>query len=58
MHQRSTQKTRTNKQERKPNIIFNEVQQFAYILGARERDLIDSTINYKLFEDFGDFHGI
>ena len=47
MHQRSTQKTRTNKQERKVNTIFNEVRQFAYVFGARERDFIDSTINYK-----------
>ena len=44
--QRSTQKIRTIKQERKPNTIFNEVRQFAYMLRARERD--DSTINYML----------
>ena len=25
IHQRSTQKTRTNKQKRKPNTIFNEI---------------------------------
>jgi len=43
MHQRSTQKARINKQERKPNTIFNEVRQFAYVLGAGERDLIDLT---------------
>ena len=50
IHKRSTQKTRTIKQERKSNTIFNEVQQFAYVLRARERekDLIDSIINYKL----------
>ena len=47
-HPKSTQKTRTNKQERRPNTILNEVRQFAYVLGARERDLIDSIVNYKL----------
>ena len=44
--------TRTEKQYRKAiNTIFNEVWQRAYVLGARERerDLIDSTINYNLF---------
>ena len=32
--------TRTEKQERKQTtIIFNEVQQFAYVLGVREREI-------------------
>ena len=40
--------TRTEKQERKQaNTIFNEVGQFAYVLGVRERDIIDSKINYN-----------
>jgi len=38
LHKRSTQKTRTDKQVRKSNTIFNEVQQFAYVLRARERE--------------------
>ena len=29
----------------KANQVFNEVRQFAYVPGARERDFIDSTIN-------------
>jgi len=40
IHKRSTQKTRTIKQERKLNTIFNEVRQFAYVLGARERNIL------------------
>ena len=48
IHQRSTQKIRIYKQERKSNTIFNEVRQFTYVFGARERDLIDSIINYML----------
>ena len=41
---------RTEKQKRKQiNTVFNEVRQFAYVLGAKERDFIDSTINYNLF---------
>jgi len=48
MQRRSTHTPRTEKQERKQaNTVFNEVQQFAYVLGAREREIIDSTINYK-----------
>jgi len=48
MHQRSTQKIRINKQERNSNTIFNEVQQFAYALGAREILLIQQSItNYN-----------
>ena len=39
MHQ-STQKTRIKKQERKPNTIFNEIRQFAYVLVVREILLI------------------
>ena len=38
-----------NTMEKQANTIFNEVRQFAYVLGARERDFIDSTINYNLF---------
>ena len=42
---------RTEKQERKQaNTIFNEVRQFAYVLGARERDFIDSTINTREYQ--------
>ena len=40
------QMIRTIKQERKLSTIFNEVRQFAYVLEVRERDLIDSIINY------------
>ena len=37
---------RNNEQQRKTiNTIFNEVRQRAYVLGTRERDFIDSTIN-------------
>ena len=38
-------KDKNNKQRRKSNTIFNEASQFAYVLGARERDPIDSIIN-------------
>jgi len=35
-----------NEQQRKAiNTVFNEVRQHAYVLGARERDFIDSAIN-------------
>ena len=35
-----------NKETReKANTIFNEVRQFAYVFGVRERDFIDSTTN-------------
>jgi len=34
-----------SKNNKKANPIFNEVRQFAYILGVRERDFIDSTTN-------------
>ena len=40
IHQKNTQKIRTNEQERKANTIFNEVRQFAYVLGAREREIL------------------
>ena len=40
IHQRITQKTRTTKQERKTNTIFNEIRQFAYVLEAREREIL------------------
>jgi len=56
MRQRSTHTIRTEKQERKQaNTIFNEVRQFAYVLEARGRDFIDSTINYDLFLPFKEF---
>ena len=43
---RSNQHDKNNEQHRKViNTIFNEVRQRAYVLGARERDFIDSTIN-------------
>jgi len=44
MQQRSTQRTRKINKGEKSNTIFNEVWQFAYVLGARGRDFIDSTI--------------
>ena len=40
IHQRSTQKIRIIIQERKLNTIFNEVRQFAYVLVAREREIL------------------
>jgi len=56
MRRRSTYTTRTEKHERKQaNTIFNEVRQFAYFIGARGRDFIDSTINYNLFLVFKKF---
>ena len=35
----------------KANTIFNEVRQFAYVFGVRERDFIDITTNttYTLY---------
>ena len=39
-HNQEEQETRE-----KTNIIFNEVQQFAYVLEAWKRDFIDSTTN-------------
>ena len=45
MHQRSTQKTKINKQERKANTIFNG--SVICLRPRGKRDLIDSTINYK-----------
>jgi len=36
MHQRSTQKLRTKEEREKTNTIFNEVRQFAYVLGEKE----------------------
>jgi len=39
MQQRSIRRTRTTNKGEKPNTIFNEVQQFAYVLGAREREI-------------------
>ena len=38
-----------NNKREKPNTIFNEILQFVYVLGTRERDLIDSTIKYRFF---------
>ena len=29
-----------NKRESKPNTIFNEIQQFAYVLGTKEREIL------------------
>ena len=50
--------TRTRTRE-KANTIFNEVWQFAYVLGVRGRDFIDSTTNttYSLLQGIskGDF---
>ena len=34
-----------NNREKQSTHKFNEVQKCAYVLGARERDFIDSTIN-------------
>ena len=45
MQQRSTQKSRTKETKEKANTIFNDVWQFAYVLGVRETDFIDSTTN-------------
>ena len=41
-----TRQEQRNK-EKQANTIFNEVRQFAYVLGARERNFIDSRINYN-----------
>jgi len=44
-------RSRIEKQERQQaNIVFNEVWQFAYVLGAKERDLLiqQSIISYSL----------
>ena len=42
-----------NEQQRKIiNTVFNEVRQRAYVLGARERDFIDSTINTNKYEGY------
>jgi len=30
--------------------MLNEVRQFVYVLGARERDFIDSTINTNEYQ--------
>jgi len=39
MQQRSTQKIKTITRE-KANTTFNEVRQFAYVLGEREREIL------------------
>jgi len=39
------QEIKNKETKKKANTIFNEVRQFAYVLGARERDFIDSTTN-------------
>ena len=60
MRRRNTHTIRIKKQEKKQaSTIFNKVRQFTYDLETRERDFIDSTINYKLFlEDFKGILGI
>jgi len=40
-----TRREQRNNREKQANTVFNEVRQFAYVLGVRERDFIDSTIN-------------
>ena len=41
-------KDKNNKQERKPNTIFNEARQFSYVLEARDREilLLQQSITY------------
>jgi len=52
----NTAGTTTNR-EKQSTHKFNEVRQRAYVLGARERDLIDSTINITITREaiLGDF---
>ena len=38
------------RERKQVNTIFNEVRQLAYILGTRERDFIDSTINTREYQ--------
>jgi len=54
MQRKCTHTTRTEKQERKQvNTLFNEIQHFAYVLGAREREilLIQQSITREYLRD-------
>jgi len=54
MSRRSTHTPRTEKQEKKQaNTVFNEIQQFAYVFGAREREilLIQPSITKEYLRD-------
>ena len=44
-------KNREIREKKQANKIFNEVRQFTYILGVREREIfIDSTINTRKYQ--------
>ena len=45
-----TRQEQRNNRDKQTNTIFNEVRQFAYVLGVRERDFIDSTINTSKYQ--------